>query len=85
MEFLVMPQLTNSPIECYSADGGNCSPFTCGCNAGAIGCGYHSECSCDGLNCPCYEYDRCPERFCRTYSDCSVRFSWSSTDPTSTI
>lgn len=61
MEFLVMPQLTGSPIECYSAGGDNCSPnicspYNCTCNGGAIGigCGCNVECPCNTNTCTCY-------------------------------
>lgn len=87
MEFLVMPQSTGSLIECYSADGGGT------CSGGGTFCTYNggcyqmTTCDCNGtdFDCPCYELDRCPERFCRTYSVCDVRFSWSAIDSTSTI
>lgn len=80
MEFLVMPQFSGSPIECYSADGGDCT-FTCNCYGdGTV------LCSCNAVNCPCYDYDRCPSLYCRNYnSDCVGRLAGNAIDPMTTM
>ena len=56
MEFLVMPQLTGSLIECYSASGGGCY-----CNAG-LDCECHNgtKCTCNnGRSCTCNTGNTC--------------------------
>ena len=57
MEFLVMPQLTGSPIECYSGSGGGCQCdglSTCVCYNGiGCDCNYLTPCTCN-VDCPCY-------------------------------
>lgn len=89
MEFLVMPQLTGSPIECYSASNGNCE-FTCTCHGGGA-CYNWTECDCHIGNtcnclivyadCPCLGVNSpdCPSVGCRLR--CIADFGGHSTSP----
>lgn len=89
MEFLVMPQLTGSPIECYSASNDGCH-YTCNCR-GDNNCYQKTTCTCyTDINCPCLGVysdcpcfgvysEGCPNVGCRTR--CSIDLGVLSTPP----
>ena len=62
MEFLVMPQLTSSLVECFSGSSGSCicygAPLTCEGifvpDGGCVDCGEFDTCKCFGnRSCEC--------------------------------
>lgn len=94
MEFLVMPQLTGSLIECYSGSDDGCQ-FNCNCYGDST-CYNMNPCTCNNgnFNCPCYiehsdcscfgvYYPGCPSLGCRLR--CAVDFGSGATSITPNV
>lgn len=86
MEFLVVPQMNRSLIECYSADSGcyiECPNLTTCCLGGSSLCPQlnpcsHSPCNrnpCNYSPCQCNEKNLCPIQFTPVcpQNDCNMK------------